>query len=88
MGYTVTQFQSTPNPNAVKCILDRPLPEPARSFRKAEEAAADPLGAALFSIPGITGVLLSGGWLTVNKSPDSDWPKIKKSVQDALSRAL
>src|SRR5438128_1453945 len=68
MPYTVQEFQPTPNPNALKCVLDRPLPEPIRSFRSAAEAAGDPLGSALFAVPGVTAVLLSGGWLTVNKT--------------------
>lgn len=85
MPYKVTRFQPTPNPNALKCILDSPLPEPIRSFRRKEDAAADLLGAALFSIPGVTGLLLSGSWLTVNKAPDADWSPIKKAVHSILS---
>jgi hypothetical protein len=87
MPYTVQEFQPTPNPNALKCVLDQPLPEPIRSFRSAAEAATDPLGSALFAVPGVTSVLLSGGWLTVNKTADARWPGVKKGVQDALKRA-
>jgi hypothetical protein len=87
MPYTVQEFQPTPNPNALKCVLDRPLPEPIRSFRSAAEAAGDPLGNALFAVPGVTGVLLSGGWLTVNKTKDAAWAGVKRGVQDALKRA-
>ena len=84
MAYTVTKFQPTPNPNALKCVLDRPLPEPIRSYRAREQAEADPLGAALFAVPGVTGVLLSGGWLTVNKSPEADWSGVKKGIEAVL----
>jgi len=85
MPHSITQFQPTPNPNALKCILDRPLPDPPRSFRSAADAASDPLAASLFAIPGVTNLLLSGQWLTVNKQADSDWTPIKKAVQRALA---
>lgn len=85
MPYTVTQFQPTPNPNALKCILDRRLPDPPRSFRSAQEAAGDPLATLLFAVPGVVGLLLSGDWLTVNKSPETDWGSVKKGLQRALA---
>jgi NFU1 iron-sulfur cluster scaffold homolog, mitochondrial len=87
MSHRVLEFQPTPNPNALKCILDAPLPEPIRSFRKPEEAAGDPLGSRLLAIPGVSSVLLSGGWMTVNKAPAANWPAVKKAVQDVLKDA-
>ena len=87
MSYRIVEFQPTPNPNALKCILDAPLPEPIRSFRRKDEAAADPLGSRLMAIPGVTSVLLSGAWMTVNKSPDAAWPAVKKAAQDVLKGA-
>lgn len=87
MPYTVTSFQPTPNPNALKCLLDRPMPEPIRSFRSAAEAEADPVARALFAVPGVTSVLISGGWLAVNKAPDSPWPPIKRAVEAVLKDA-
>lgn len=90
MAFAVREFQSTPNPNALKCVLNAPLPEPllnsVRSFRKREEAAGHALAEALFAVPGVTGLLLSGDWLTVNKSPEADWKAIRQGVQQALER--
>ena len=40
-----------------------------------------PLAAALFAVEGVTGVLLMGDWLTVNKSPEAKWPAIKRGVE-------
>jgi hypothetical protein len=94
MSYTIVEFQPTPNPNALKCILDRPLqPVPSapaerpalRSFRSAAEASGDPLGKALLDVPGITSVLISDGWVTINKAPGTSWPAIKKDVQRVLA---
>ena len=90
MPYVVTEFQTTPNPNALKCVLDRPLrpgAEVLRSFRSADQARNDPLGQALMAIPGVSSVLLSDGWLTINKSPQARWPALKAGVQQALAAA-
>jgi hypothetical protein len=96
MPYAVVEFQPTPNPNALKCVLDRPLPAPAmsqeihahlRSYRHAAEAAADPVAAALLALPGVATVLVGegGGWVTVNKAPAADWPAVKKGVKAVLA---
>ncbi len=90
MPYAVTEFQSTPNPNALKCVLDRPLrpaAEALRSFRTADQARNDPLGRALMAVPGVSSVLLSDSWLTINKTPDARWPAVKSGVERALAAA-
>jgi hypothetical protein len=90
MPYSIVEFQPTPNPNALKCVLDRPLPgspESLRSFRDSAQAAGDPLGHSLMALPGVTSVLISTNWLTVNKNPDAGWTTIKKAVQKTLAEA-
>jgi hypothetical protein len=87
MGYRVTEFESTPNPNAVKCWLDRPISDRPRSFLNAEAAADDPLADALFRRAGATTVLFNGDWVTVNKPPEADWAAVKKAVRRVLAGA-
>lgn len=81
----VRSFQPTPNPNALKCVLDRPIDGPIRSYRTPVEVGSDPLAVALFGVPGVSAVLISGEWLTVNKSPDADWASVKSGVQRVLA---
>ncbi|MBX3386188.1 MAG: NifU N-terminal domain-containing protein [Phycisphaeraceae bacterium] len=81
----VRDFQSTPNPNALKCLLERPIPGPVRSHRDASQSDSDPLAAALLNTPGLVGVLISNDWITVNKAPDADWSRIKPAVQRILA---
>jgi hypothetical protein len=87
--YKVVEFQDTPNPNAVKCILDPPVPEgPAiRSYQSAQSAAADPLAASLLTLPGVAGVFILQGWVTVSKTPDAPWKAVKSAVRKALADA-
>lgn len=87
MPYKVTRFESTPNPNALKCILDASISANSRSFRSPDQAREDPTAAALFEIPGITAVLMCGDWVSICKAPEADWPQLKRAVRDVLGHA-
>ena len=87
MPFTITQFETTPNPNAVKCWLDRPISDRPRSFLNAEMAREDDRAAALFDEAGAICVFFNGDWLTVNKAPDADWTTVKARVKKVLAAA-
>lgn len=94
MGYRVREFQETPNPAAVKVVLEGPISSlegrsgAPRSYRSAESAASDPLAALLFRIKGVENVLISSDWLTVGKRPDATWKSVKDAVEKALAEAV
>jgi Scaffold protein Nfu/NifU N terminal len=81
------KFEPTPNPNAVKCLLDHPLTGDGsiQSYFNADEAQSDPLATRLFAIAGVTNLLITPDWITVSKTPDAAWPPIKRAVQSLLS---
>jgi hypothetical protein len=85
MGFAVQDIQPTPNPNAAKFILDRPIVEQPTSFFNAEAAVGHPLATKLFAIPGVTSLLLLGDFITVNKKPDAKWSDIKGKVEKILA---
>lgn len=99
MPYRVVQFQSTPNPHACKCVLDRavaPLATPApglRAYIKGQTPApdADALARALLALAGVRNVLIhdatAPGWVTVGKLPEVDWKKLKPAIEQALAGA-
>ena len=87
MPFTVTEFESTPNPNAVKCWLDKPISNGPRSFLNAQMAGDDPIARALFEQAGATTVLFNGDWMTVNKPAEADWTKVKATVKRVLKDA-
>jgi hypothetical protein len=87
MGYVVREFESTPNPTAVKCNLDRPIAESPRSYFNAEAAATDPTARALFEIPGVRNLLFCADWVTVNTHPGTDWRKTKAAIKRILAEA-
>jgi hypothetical protein len=87
MPFHVTEFEKTPNPNALKCRLDRPISDVPRSFLNADMASGDPIAAALFAHGQVTNVFFNGDWMTVNKQPQADWSNIKSMVRRVLKDA-
>lgn len=85
--FQITRFEDTPNPNAIKCWLDRPISDRPRSFLNAAMAKSDPIAAALFQEAGATTVLLNGSWLTVNKPAKAAWSTVKVAVERVLAEA-
>lgn len=84
MPLTVTKFETTPNPNAIKCWLDQSISEGPRSFLTEAAAASDPVAAALFAHAGATTVYFNGNWLTVNKPANHDWASVKSKIRHVL----
>jgi hypothetical protein len=87
MGFRVQEIQATPNPNAAKFVLDREIAAQPSSFFSAAQAADHPLASRLMAIPGVSSVLLLGDFVTINKSPDAKWDRIKPGVEAVLAGA-
>ena len=86
MGFIVSQVEPTPNPNAAKFVLDRPVSDQPISFFNAAAAEGHPLAKKLFAIEGVTSLLLLGDFITVNKAPQAQWKEITKSVKQVLAQ--
>jgi hypothetical protein len=87
MGFRVHDVQPTPNPNALKFILDRPVSDQPMSFFNAGAAKDHPLAAKLFCVPGVSSLLLLGDFITINKSPEARWADIKGKVEQVLAES-
>jgi hypothetical protein len=85
MAFRVVEVQPTPNPNALKFMLDREISQRPTSYLEAGAATDDPIARELFAIPGVSSLLFLGDFVTVNKSPDASWADIKSQVRRALS---
>jgi hypothetical protein len=84
------RYQSTPNPNAGKFTVGRKLIEGrgSRSYFTREQAAADPVGSALFALTGVASVFIVDDFVTVTKDASADWSELAPRVTDALERVL
>jgi hypothetical protein len=87
VGFKVTEVQPTPNPNAVKLMLDRAIAEQPTSFFHAGQATGHPLAERLFAIPGVSSLLLLGDFVTVNKRPEAAWSDITTRAKKVLADA-
>jgi hypothetical protein len=86
MGFEVVDIQPTPNPNAAKFQLDRPIADQPASFFSAEAAKGHPIASLLFAIPGVTSLLLLGDFVTVNRQPGVRWETISQRVKETLKQ--
>ena len=84
VGFRVVEIQPTPNPNAAKFVLDRPVSQQPMSFFNSSAANDFPLAKKLFAIPGVSSLLLLGDFITINKSPDAEWDDITDAARSVL----
>ena len=87
MGFKVIEIQPTPNPNAVKLVLDSSVSDAPMSFFNASAAKDFPLAMALFAIDGVSSLLLLGDFITINKSPSAQWADITPKARAVLADA-
>ena len=86
MAFRVVEVQPTPNPNALKFMLDREIAEQPTSYLSAGAATDDPIPKRLFAVPGVSSLLFLGDFVTVNKSPYANWADIRSRIQRALAK--
>lgn len=78
------QTEATPNPATMKFLPGRAvLGDSTREFRNAEEAAASPLAANLFGVPGISGVFFGSDFVTITKG-EGEWQHLKPAILGAI----
>ena len=65
--------ETTPNPNALKFGVGRPVGGPATY---AGDDVDDPLGSALLSLDGVVSVFMTADFVTLTKSDGADWASI------------
>ena len=77
----MVSVEETPNPDALKFVLDRSLLESGvRQFDSARDAAKDPLAAFIFALGGVESVFYMGSFVTVSKFPNRSWDDLKPEV--------
>jgi Fe-S cluster biogenesis protein NfuA len=76
---------SSADPHSMRFVLDRDVQDGAlASFPDAVAAQGAPLAEALFAIPGVKMVDVSGAVVAVIKTDDSNWSDLKRLIADAL----
>ncbi len=81
----VSNIQPTPNPDALKFVLQQPiLKRGVRSFRDFGSAVGDPLGSALFALGNVTSVFYMDRFITVNKEHEAQWTDLIDPICETI----
>jgi len=81
----ITDVDLTPNPQALKFILnERLLHREVRDYKTKESAETDPLAKGIFAIEGVESVFYMDKFITLEKSPNIEWGKIQKPFVDFI----
>src|SRR5262245_60158448 len=76
------QIQSTPNPNALKFVLNRAVKtEGKATYKSPEECHTNPLARVLFSIPHVQEVYFFDNYITITQDGNGDWDLIEEQVK-------
>ena len=70
----VQSVQPTPNPNALKFIVDNTVIENGSlDYSNEQEVSDDPLAQSLFSIAGIASLFFCENFVTITMTDSADW---------------
>lgn len=77
--------QDTPNPDARRFVLDKPVQEQPRGrFFTDADSADDALAKRLLEIEGVAGAMLLPTSITLNKDGDASWDEVEPAARAAL----
>jgi Fe-S cluster biogenesis protein NfuA len=78
------QTEATPNPETLKFLPGKTvLANDTREYLSLDQAEESPLAAAIFAVPGVTGVFFGYDFVTVTKS-GAEWQHLKPAILGAI----
>jgi NFU1 iron-sulfur cluster scaffold homolog, mitochondrial len=81
--------EMTPNPETMKFVANKLLyPGKSVDFPDAESAGASPLAAELFGFPFIRAVFIASNFVTLSKTPETEWSDVIPAIREFLKEYL
>jgi Fe-S cluster biogenesis protein NfuA len=81
--------EMTPNPETMKFVANKLLyPGKSVDFQDIESAKPSPLALELFSFPFVKSVFIASNFVTLTKTPETDWEDVKPSIRQFLKDYL
>ncbi len=78
-------IQSTPNPNALKFVLNMPVKSEGKmTYKNVDQCQHNPLAAALFMVPNINEVYFFDNYITVTQDGTVDWDAIEDQIKKII----
>ncbi len=79
------QTEATPNPETLKFLPGREIsPRTPYEFQNEKEASVSPLAAFLFTLKGVKTVFLGSDFVSLTKTPETDWAVLKPQALAAI----
>ncbi len=85
---TTVYGESTPNPAALKFVVNRMLTKTAIEFKNIDETSASPLAKALFQFPFVKEVFIDENYISVTKYEVTDWSEITLEVRTFIKEFI
>lgn len=84
MEYKI-MIQGTPNPNALKFVVNAPVKNSGNvTYRNAEDCHKNPLARKIFSIAHISEVYFFDNYITVTQDGNADWDTIEEQIKTVI----
>src|SRR5579875_1495073 len=81
--------EMTPNPETMKFVANKLLyPGKSIDFPDESSAAPSPLAKELFAFPFIRSVFIASNFVTLTKTPDTNWDDVIPAIRDFLKQYL
>jgi Fe-S cluster biogenesis protein NfuA len=86
----IEEIEYTPNPNAVKFILDKQLTMGGmtRSFETKDSAEGVPLAESILAIEHVQSLFFADRWLTVTQDGETDWHGLMREIAEPIREAI
>ena len=86
---TEITIQPTPNPNALKFIVDKDVKTEGKvSFKTPQDCKEVPLAAALFDLRGVDQIHFFQNVITISKFSFEDWNNLEPAVQTCIENFI
>jgi Fe-S cluster biogenesis protein NfuA len=84
------RLEFTPNPNALKYVVDEAvlLPRGSASFTDKASAENSPLAKRLMAIPGVASCMVGYNFVSVTKTEQGDWEVLDLKTREAIKEHL
>ena len=78
-------IQSTPNPNALKFVVNVPLRNQGKvTYKNAAQCRTNPMAEALFAIANITEVYFFDNYVTVTQDGYANWDQLEEQIKRVI----
>lgn len=83
----IVKFEQTPNPNAMRVMLDTELPAgTSYNVTKSDAATAPEPLASLLNVDGVQGIYHVMDFMAIERSGDVEWDTILADIEAAMSK--